>query len=47
MHQNQNYDALKINLSDKLKELPEDKQKSLAEEIEAINKKIEKLLKSL
>lgn len=42
-----NYDALKINLSDKLKELPEDKQKSLAEEIEVINKKIEKLLKSL
>ncbi len=32
---------------EKAKELPEEKQKSLAEEMEAIRKKMEKLLKSL
>ena len=44
---NKNYRTLNTSLTDKLKDLPEDKQKSLAEELETINKKIEKLLRIL
>lgn len=44
---NKSFKTLNTIFKEKAKELPEEKQKSLAEEIEAINKKIEKLLKSL
>ena len=44
---NKSLKTLNTIFKEKAKELPEDKQKSLAEEIEAINKKIEKLVKSL
>lgn len=44
---NKNYRTLNTSFTDKLKDLPEDKQKSIAEELETINKKIEKLLRIL
>lgn len=44
---NNNYKALNSSLKDKIKDLTEDKQKSVVEDIESINKKIEKLLSSL
>lgn len=44
---NKNYKNLNTMLKDKVKELPEEKQKSLVEEVEFLNKKIEKILKSL
>lgn len=44
---NKSYKSLNTLFKEKAKELSENKQKAFAEEIEIINKKIEKLLKSL